>query len=128
MHSGQVEHSVYAKLMLDAASLAAGSLAEERQVMNDSFSMYGIVDVQSSRLTAVARMTHNDQGRFTVETRLLDEDRNPIGSGYGVFSINHDTEELTPEENTGHEEAEEKPLRVAYGSLWKSPIGLLNLN
>lgn len=131
-HAGQIDRSVYAKLMLDAATLAAGSLVEDREVANDSFSMYGPVDVQSTVLTAVARMTHNDQGRYTVETRLLDENRNPIGSGYGTFSINpveesNETETESVEAQDSLENAP-RPLRIAYGALWKSPIGLLNLN
>lgn len=131
-HAGQIDRSLYAKLMLDAATLAAGSLVEERDVTNDSFSMYGPVDVHSTILTAVARMTHSDQGRYTVETRLLDENRNPVGSGYGTFSISP-TEEPSLEEGETIEEQDAqadapRPLRIAYGALWKSPIGLLNLN
>ena len=131
-HSGQIDRSVYAKLMLDAATLAAGSLVEDRDVLNDSFSMYGPIDVHSSRLTAVARMTHTDQERYTIETRLLDENRNPVGSGYGIFSISNSSEdrerEAEHEDVDAADDAQEKPLHIAYGALWKSPMGLLNLN
>ena len=126
--SGHVDRGIYAKLMLDAATLAAGSLVEDKDVVNDSFSMYGPVDVQSSRLTAVARLTHSDQGRYTVETRLLDEKRNPVGSGYGVFSVS----QAAPAEESAEEPAEpapsQRPMNIAYGTMWKSPVGLIHLN
>ena len=130
-HSGHIDRGIYAKLMLDAATLAAGSLVEDRDVINDSFSMYGPSDVQSSRLTAVARLTHSDQGRYTVETRLLDEDKNPVGSGYSVFSIGTASQETTSETDDTPDKPEDirmRPSQVAYGALWQSPMGLLNLN
>lgn len=131
--TGHVDRSIYAKLMLDAATLAVQSLVENRDILNDSFSMYGPSDVQSNRLTAVARLTHSDQGRYTVETRLLDENRNPVGSGYSVFSVSQVDEEAVTEERElvdQQETADDEstPLQVAYGALWQSPMGLLNLN
>lgn len=127
--SGNVDRGMYAKLMLDAATLAAGSLAEDQDVVNDSFSMYGPVDVQSNRLTAVARLTHNDQGRYTVETRLLDEKMNSIGSGYGIFSVS--TTAAQPEESNEKatdDAPHQRPINIAYGTMWKSPVGLIHLN
>ena len=128
-HSGNVDRGIYAKLMLDAATLAAGSLVENQDVTNDSFSMYGPVDVQSNRLTAVARLTHTDQGRYTVETRLLDENMNPVGSGYSVFSVSKLVDQPEKvEEETPESAPNSRPMNIAYGAMWKSPVGLLHLN
>ena len=126
--AGHVDRSTYAKLMLDAATLAAGSLAENKDVINDSFSMYGPIAVQSTRLTAVARMTHSDEGRYTVETRLLDENLNPIGSGYGIFSESKIASEPASEEQEPSPATPPRPANIAYGAMWKSPAGLIHLN
>lgn len=132
--TGHIDRSIYAKLMLDAATLAASSLVEDKDVTNDSFSMYGPIDVHSTRLTAVARLTHSNQDKYTVETRLLDENRNPVGSGHGIFSIRQTSSDEVPQEETAQgsvqerEDRSSRPLRVAYGAMWKSPVGLLHLN
>ena len=126
--TGHVDRGIYAKLMLDAATLAAGTLAEEQDVLNDSFSMYSPVDVQSSRLTAVARLTHSDNGRYTVETRLLDENRTPVASGYGLFSVSEAPIEPVSEDTEEIEPAPDRPVHIAYGAMWKSPVGLIHLN
>ncbi len=131
--ANHVDRSVYAKLMLDAATLAASSLVGTQVVTNESFNLYGLTDVHAGPLTSVARLVHTDEALYTVETRLFDSQGEPIGSGYGTFTADEapdvDDDSLAevdavPEEDQSEDSSDD----IAYGSLWRSPVGFIHLN
>ncbi len=128
--TGFIDRAVYAKLMLDAATLAAGTLIDDRFVVNESFNIYAMKPFLEGKLVAVARLVHASRNRYTVEVRLLDADGRPVASGYGSFSLsNHsldDSDEAgLPEESL---DAEESEGAVAYGSMWRTPFGYIHQN
>ena len=129
--SGYIDRGLYARLMLDAATLAAGSMVEDFEVANDSFSMYGMNETPDGTITAIARLTHTDENRYTVETRLLDADQNAISSGYGTFSVSEislDEVQDTEAEDVQDDTADAPEPQIAYGTIWRSPMGMMHLN
>ena len=128
--TGFIDRAVYAKLMLDAASLAAGTLIEDRFVVNESFNIYAMKPFLEGKLIAVARLVHASKNRYTVEVRLLDSEGRAVASGYGSFSLSNqlieDTDESElPEESLRNEDSEGT---VAYGSMWRTPFGYIHQN
>ena len=123
--TGYVDRAVYGKLMLDAATLAAGTLIEESYVENESFNLYAMKAKRSGKLIAVARLVHAQKNRYTVEVRLLDEEGHAVASGHGTFAVSkHEFQEPHPD-MLDEELASEG---VAYGSLWRTPFGYIHQN
>lgn len=125
--TGYIDRSVYAKLMLDAATLAAGSLIEDHFVVNESFNLYAMKPFVEGKLIAVARLVHAQRNRFAVEVRLLDAEGRAIASGHGSFSVGgptQDEEAEAGEKAVDRDDAE----AVAYGSLWRTPYGYVHQN
>ena len=123
--AGNVDRSIYFKLMFDAATLAAGSLADFRFVINESFNIYAIKAIQEGRLAAIARLVHAQRNTYTVEVRLLDTNGHALASGHGTFSL--DLNESFTAEMREQADASER-IQIAYGSLWRSPFGYMHQN
>ena len=124
---GNIDRAVYFKLMLDAATLAAGSLVDHRFVANESFNIYAIKAIQTGRLAAVARLIHVQQNTYTVEVRLLDEEGHALASAHGTFTMDLTEQQADSIADQLETEAPQY-LRVAYGSLWRTPFGYLHQN
>ncbi len=129
--TGHIDRALYSKLMLDAATLAAGTLIEDRFVENESFNTYAMKSFLKGKLIAVARLVYAQRSRYTVEVRLLDEEGMAIASGQGSFSIGNVTIEAdgsfdNADESEDADDAENKS--VAYGSLWRTPFGYVHQN
>ena len=126
--TGFIDRAVYGKLMLDAATLAAGSLSQDRFVVNDTFNIYAMKPLIEGKLVAVARLVHAQRDRYTVEVRLLDADGMAIASGHGSFSLgNQSVEEKEPRANDAADEVDDSEV-VAYGSVWRTPFGYIHQN
>ena len=125
--TGYIDRSVYSKLMLDASTLAAGTLIEDHFVVNESFNLYAMKPFVEGKLIAVARLVHAQRNRFTVEVRLLDEEGRAIASGHGSFAIGAPTQDETPEASEEAAELDDSEV-VAYGSLWRTPYGYVHQN
>ena len=125
--AGNVDRAVYFKLMLDASTLAAGSLADHRFVINESFNVYAIKAIQEGRLSAVARLVHAERSTYTVEVRLLDAEGHALASGHGTFTLDLNEAFSGSAEPEINEDAPQH-LRVAYGSLWRTRFGYVHQN
>ena len=140
---GYIDRSTYTKLMMDAATLAAGSLDNTYFVKADSFNVYGVTEVDPGIITAVARLIHTEDGTFTVEARLYSVDNAPIASAHGTFSASgipldettyegHELSEDMLDELEDLEDAEDdddrRPTPMAYGTIWNSPVGFIHMN
>lgn len=127
--TGFVDRAVYSKLMLDAATLAAGTLIEDRFVVNESLNVYAMKPFTEGKLIAVARLIHAQRNRFTVEVRLIDEQGMAIASAHGTFAISSMKIEGSQQSD---EHAEEEPAEdsqnIAYGSMWRTPFGFIHQN
>ena len=127
--TGNVDRAMYAKLMLDSATLAAGTLVEDRAMVNESFNLYAMKSFVEGKLIAVARLIHAQRSRFTVEVRLLNEDGRPIASGYGSFSMGKPYENQADDADEESADAPDDPTEyVAYGSMWRTPFGYVHQN
>ncbi len=127
--TGYVDRAVYGKLMLDAASLAAGTLIEDHFVVNESFNIYAMKPFLEGKLNAVARLIHAQHNRYTVEVRLLDEKGRAVASGNGSFSLGDKPfdGDLSAREE-GHDLDTDETEAVAYGSMWRTPFGYVHQN
>lgn len=123
--TGYVDRAVYGKLMLDAATLAAGTLIEESFVVNESFNLYAMKPKREGQLIAVARLVHAQQNRYTVEVRLLDKEGHAVASGHGTFALSKHDARHADIADMGDEDTSED---VAYGSLWRTPFGYVHQN
>lgn len=130
--TGFVDRAVYGKLMLDAATLAAGTLVEDRFVTNESFNLYAMKPFAEGKLIAIARLIHARLNRFTVEVRLIDEQGLAIASSHGTFAVTsmpaEPGDDGEPVDNDTEEDHVEDTKSVAYGSLWRTPFGYIHQN
>lgn len=131
--TGFVDRAVYGKLMLDAATLAAGTLVEDRFVTNESFNLYAMKPFGEGKLIAIARLIHARLNRFTVEVRLIDEQGLAIASGNGTFAVTsmpaEPGDDVQPMDDDIEEEDQvEDSKSIAYGSLWRTPFGYIHQN
>ncbi len=127
--TGFVDRAVYGKVMLDAATLAAGTLIEDRFVINESFNIYAMKSFTEGKLIAVARLIHAQLNRFTVEVRLIDEEGLAIASGHGTFAVSSmKIDESQQSEDDAEEESSEDAQNIAYGSMWRTPFGFIHQN
>lgn len=123
----RASHSHYHKLLCDAATLAAGSLVEDRLVAAEQFNMQVLHPGYSGAVSVVARVALAQPPRYHVEARLLNADGEVLAEGAGVFAPS--TVELPPDPHPKAESTERARRDPAvYASVWASPFGLLHLN
>ncbi|MFK7845241.1 MAG: hypothetical protein AB8G77_08065 [Rhodothermales bacterium] len=127
--TGSIDRAVYGKLMLDAATLAAGTLIEDRFVVNESFNLYAMKPMTEGKLIAVARLIHAQENRYTVEVRLLDVQGRSVASGHGSFSLSRKAFENEDTTNLDQSVSDEDDSEiVAYGNIWQTPFGYVHQN
>ncbi len=127
--TGFVDRAVYGKLMLDAATLAAGTLVEDRFAVNESFNMYAMKSFTEGKLIAVARLIHAQLNRFTVEVRLIDEQGLAVASANGTFAVKGvKMDDAQQSDDDAEEDPTDDSRNIAYGSMWRSPFGFIHQN
>jgi hypothetical protein len=129
--SGRVDASVYHKMLADAATLAAGSLVEDRFVAVSSFNYFATHMVETGKLLAAAQVVHARALSFTVNTVLTDESGRVLAVGYGIYSPGPvglgEPEAGAPGEPEA-ESPEVSDLFNVYGNFLDTPFGPVSLN
>lgn len=125
-------HAHYHNLLVDTASLAAGSLVEDRVVAAERFDMQVTNPGYSGLVKASARVTLAQPPRYRVEVQLVSEEGSVLAEGAGVFAPS--TVKLPPDTDSEQPTAEraaspdERLAPAVYASVWPTPFGLLHLN
>jgi uncharacterized protein (TIGR00369 family) len=83
--AGAVHGSVYFKVLDDAAFFAANSLVDDVFLLTTSFTVYMLRPVSQGRLKAQGWITHKTGRLFFAESKLEDQDGNPVARGSGTF-------------------------------------------
>ncbi len=120
-------HTHYHDMLADAASLAAGSLVEDRVVVAEQFDMHVLKPGYSGTVMASARVALAQPPRYRVEVQLTNGAGEVLARGSGVFTPS--TTELPPDPDPEQEASSGvKPEPAVYASVWPTPFGLLHLN
>jgi hypothetical protein len=127
-------HAHYHDLLVDTATLAAGSLVEDRVVAAERFDMQVVQPGYSGLVTASAWVTLAQPPRYRVAVQLMSEEGHVLAQGAGMFAPS--TTKLPPGSATGPSAAEHtasprnrnKLEPAVYASVWVTPFGLLHLN
>lgn len=86
-HAAKAVHgSVYFRALDDAAFFAANSRVRDVLVLTVSYTVHFTRPVASGGLRAVGRLLHGRGRLFLAEAELLDEERQLLGRGSGVFT------------------------------------------
>lgn len=124
---GIASHTHYRAMLADAASLAAGSLVEDRVMMAEQFDMSVLRPEYSGTVTASARVTLAQPPRYRVEVQLASEEGEMLARGVGVFAPS--TVELPPGPDSEEASpADRRPEPAVYAAVWSTPFGVLHLN
>lgn len=125
-------HAHYHDLLADTASLAAGSLVEDRVVAAERFDMQVMNPGYSGLVKTSARVILAQPPRYRVQVQLMSEEGNVLAQGTGVFApsatkLPPDTDPEQP--SAGRAAVPTDTLEPAvYASVWPTPFGLLHLN
>ncbi len=118
---GLIDRALYYKILTDAASLAAGSLVDDRRVVTNNFSIQVVGSSGGGAITAAARVLASAGTGYVVEAILHDGEGNLLAFGSGVA---HRSAVDLPAPETPADEENQR----AYGALWISPVGLIHQN
>jgi len=120
-------HAHYHDLLADAASLAAGSLVEDRVVVAEQFDMHVLQPGFSGSVAASAHVTLAQPPHYRVEVQLTNEEGDVLARGSGLFTPS--TIELPPDPDPEREVASgARPEPAVYASVWPTPFGFVHLN
>lgn len=125
-------HTHYHDVLIDTATLAAGSLVADYGVAAERFDMQVVQPGYSGLVTASARVTLAQPPRYRVAVQLISEEGHVLAQGAGVFAPS--TIELPLGSAPGqaasdHAASPRNKLEPAvYASVWPTPFGLLHLN
>lgn len=120
-------HTHYRDLLVDAASLAAGSLVEDRMVGTEQFEMQVVESDYTGPVRATARVILAQPPRYRVEVELVSPSGDVLARGTGVFAPT--SQDLPPDPAPDQETAHaSKPSPAVYASVWSTPFGVLHLN
>jgi uncharacterized protein (TIGR00369 family) len=83
--AGSLHGSGYFKLLDDAAFFASASLEEEVFLLTTQFSLEFLRKVTGGRLTAIGKVTLQEEKSFQASSELVDENGKVVAKGNGTF-------------------------------------------